>query len=129
MAVPEISIIVPVYNERDNLPLLVDGVRAIATVLPASELILVDDGSNDGSGAWLDGVHRADPWVKVVRLTRNFGQTAALAAGFDHANGRVVVTLDGDLQNDPADIPRLLAKLDEGFDVVSGWRRARAEPC
>jgi glycosyltransferase involved in cell wall biosynthesis len=123
----EISFVVPVFNERDNLAPLVDGVRAVAKTLPPSELILVDDGSNDGSAAWLEEAHRKDPWLKVVRLTRNFGQTAALAAGFEHARGRVVVTLDGDMQNDPADIPRLLAKLEEGYDVVSGWRVDRAE--
>ncbi|MCA1832334.1 MAG: glycosyltransferase family 2 protein [Actinomycetota bacterium] len=127
MAVPEISIVVPIFNERENLPSLVDGIRAVARTLAPSELILVDDGSTDGSTQWLDQAHRADPWVKVVRLTRNFGQTAALSAGFEHARGRVIVTLDGDLQNDPVDIPRMLAKLDEGYDVVSGWRVERAE--
>lgn len=127
MAAPEISIVVPVLNERASLPQLVEGVRAVARALPPTELIVVDDGSTDGSAAWLTAAHRDDPWVKVVRLTRNFGQTAALAAGFEHARGGVVVTLDGDLQNDPADIPRLLGKLNEGFDVVSGWRVERAE--
>ncbi len=127
MIVPEVSIVVPVYNERDSLRELLERIRDVRPLLPASEIILVDDGSNDGSTEWLTDEHRRDPSLKVVRLTRNFGQTAALAAGFDHARGRVVVTLDGDLQNDPADIPALLEKLAEGYDVVSGWRRRRAE--
>lgn len=124
---PEVSIVVPVYNERESLRALIDGIRAVQPVLPPSELVVVDDGSTDGSAQWLVDAHRKDPTLKVVRLTRNFGQTAALAAGFEHARGRVIVTLDGDLQNDPADIPSLLEKLAEGYDVVSGWRWQRSE--
>jgi glycosyltransferase involved in cell wall biosynthesis len=91
------------------------------------ELILVDDGSTDGSFKSLREIAAADERVKVIRFRRNFGQTAAMAAGFDAASGRVVIPMDGDLQNDPADIPRLLAKIDEGYDVVSGWRRDRKD--
>lgn len=127
IGVPEISIVVPVFNERDNLPDLLRKIREVMPLVPRSELIIVDDGSTDGTSQWLVDEHRKDARLRVVRLTRNFGQTAALAAGFDHARGRVVVTLDGDLQNDPADIPALLSKLAEGYDVVSGWRWQRAE--
>jgi len=91
------------------------------------ELILVDDGSSDGSFALLREIAEGDPRVKVIRFRRNFGQTAAMAAGFDAARGEVIVPMDGDLQNDPADIPMLLAKIDEGYDVVSGWRKDRQD--
>ncbi len=121
-----LSIVVPVFNERDNLALLVREIVAVMDDRGLNyELILVDDGSTDGSAAEYEGLCREYPLLKVVELRRNFGQTAAMAAGFDHARGDVMIPLDGDLQNDPADIPRLLAKLDEGFDVVSGWRRVR----
>jgi glycosyltransferase involved in cell wall biosynthesis len=125
---PEVSIVIPIFDERDSVEELARRLRAVRPALPPSEVILVDDGSTDGTTALLEALHREDPWFEVVRLTRNFGQTAALAAGFDHARGRIVVTLDADLQNDPADIPRLLAALDEGFDVVSGWRVHRKDP-
>ena len=91
------------------------------------ELILVDDGSTDGTFEALAALHGRDPRVVVIRFRRNFGQTAAFAAGFDRARGRVIVTLDGDLQNDPRDIPALVARLEDGFDLVSGWRRERAD--
>ena len=124
---PDVSIVIPVFDELDSIPELAARLRAVRDHLPPSEVILVDDGSTDGTSASLDELHRSDPWFQIVRLTRNFGQTAALAAGFDHARGRVIVTMDADLQNDPGDIRRLLAKLDEGFDVVSGWRRDRKD--
>jgi len=124
---PDVSIVIPVYDERDSVAELAGRLQAVRDQLPPSEVILVDDGSTDGTGPLLDGLHRDDPWFQIVRLTRNFGQTAALAAGFDHARGRVIVTMDADLQNDPADIRRLLSKLDEGFDVVSGWRVDRKD--
>jgi len=124
---PDVSIVVPVFNERDSLDELTRRLREVRGSLPPSEVIVVDDGSTDGSSVMLDALHHQDPWFQVVRFSRNFGQTAALAAGFDHARGRVIVTMDADLQNDPADIPRLLAKLDEGFDVVSGWRVDRKD--
>jgi glycosyltransferase involved in cell wall biosynthesis len=124
----DLSIVVPVFNEEENI----HGIhREVVETLGESgidfELILVDDGSMDGSFRALREVAAADPRVKVIRFRRNFGQTAAMAAGFDAASGRVVIPMDGDLQNDPADIPRLLSKIDEGYDVVSGWRRDRKD--
>ncbi len=124
----DLSIVVPVYNEVDNLRELH---RQIAAALDPTglsyELILVDDGSRDGSRELLRELAAADPRLRVIFFRRNFGQTAAMQAGFDHAAGQVIVPLDADLQNDPLDIPRLLAKLDEGYDIVSGWRAARQE--
>jgi glycosyltransferase involved in cell wall biosynthesis len=123
---PDISIIVPVYNEEENLPPLYQELRASLEPLGRSfELLFVDDRSSDRSLAVLLGLRAVDPRVRVVRLRRNFGQTAALAAGFDQARGEVIVTLDGDLQNDPADIPKLLAEIERGADVVAGWRKRR----
>ena len=124
---PDVSIVIPVYDERDSIGELAARLTAVRDQLPPSEVILVDDGSSDGSAQILDSLHRDDPWFQIVRLTRNFGQTAAMAAGFDHARGRVIVTMDADLQNDPADIRRLLSKLEEGYDVVSGWRVDRKD--
>ena len=124
----DLSIIVPVYNEEENVPTLYKRVcEAFASSPLTYELILVDDGSADGSYAALSLIAASDPKVKVIRFRRNFGQTAAMAAGFNAAIGRVIVPMDGDLQNDPADIPRLLAKIEEGYDVVSGWRKDRKD--
>ena len=124
----DLSVVVPIYNEEENIPLLYQRItEALATSGLSYELILVDDGSADGSFPLLEGIAAKDPQVKVLRFRRNFGQTAAMAAGFDAAKGRVVVPMDGDLQNDPTDIPRLLAKIDEGYDVVSGWRKDRQD--
>lgn len=124
----DLSIVVPIYNEEENIR---DLHREVTAALAGSgidyELILVDDGSADRSFTLLREAAAADGRVKVIRFRRNFGQTAAMAAGFDAATGRVVVPMDGDLQNDPADIPKLLARIDEGFDVVSGWRRDRKD--
>jgi glycosyltransferase involved in cell wall biosynthesis len=126
---PHLSIVVPVYNEAPNVDALVDELRATADRLTVtSEIVLVDDGSQDDTFARLVAAAGDDPRMHVVRLMRNFGQTAALAAGLDHASGEIIVTMDGDLQNDPADIPRLLATLDAGYDVVTGWRRDRKDP-
>jgi glycosyltransferase involved in cell wall biosynthesis len=126
--VPEISVVVPVYNEEDSLPILYDEVRqALDGAGRTFELVLVDDHSTDTSLAKMLELRSRDPRVKVLHFRRNYGQTAAMSAGFDHARGRVVVTLDGDLQNDPADIPRMLAKIDEGFDIVAGWRKTRKD--
>ncbi|NMC73430.1 MAG: glycosyltransferase family 2 protein [Geobacteraceae bacterium] len=124
----DLSIVVPVYNEEENI----HGIhREVSAALDGSgihfELIFVDDGSTDGSFRKLREIAASDDRVKVIRFRRNFGQTAAMAAGFDAASGRVVIPMDGDLQNDPADIPRLLSKIDEGYDVVSGWRRDRKD--
>lgn len=124
----DLSIVVPIFNESDNLPILCERVTAaLAESGIDYEVILVDDGSTDGSFEIMKAVALADRRWKVIRFRRNFGQTAAMAAGFSAASGRVVVPMDGDLQNDPADIPMLLAKIDEGYDVVSGWRMNRQD--
>jgi glycosyltransferase involved in cell wall biosynthesis len=124
----DLSIVVPIYNEEENIPLLVETISAaLAGSRLDYELILVDDGSGDSSFSLLKGIAEADPRVRIIRFRRNFGQTAAMAAGFDAATGCVVVPMDGDLQNDPADIPRLLSRIDEGYDVVSGWRKDRRD--
>jgi glycosyltransferase involved in cell wall biosynthesis len=123
-----LSVTIPVYNERDNLRPLYDLMTAVLRQLQRPwEIIFVDDGSTDGSRAVLDELAAHDPSVKVLHFRRNFGQTAAMMAGVDFARGDIIIPLDGDLQNDPHDIPRLLAKLDEGYDVVSGWRKARQD--
>jgi len=122
----DISLVIPIYNEAEGLPALYRAVSETLEHLPQStEIVFVDDGSKDGSAAVLDEFGAADPRVRVLHLARNYGQTAALMAGFQHSSGDVVIPMDGDGQNDPADIPRLLDKLAEGFDVVSGWRQAR----
>lgn len=119
-----ISAVVPVFNEKDNVGPLVD--RLLATLDPLhDEIVLVDDGSTDGSSELMDEVAQQFPCVRVIHLSRNFGQTAAFVAGFDAAKGHLVVSLDADLQNDPQDIPLLVSKLKEGYDVVCGWRRDR----
>lgn len=124
----DLSIVVPIYNEEENISALYDKVTsALAASGLKYELILVDDGSRDKSFSLLKMVAAKDPRVKVIRFRRNFGQTAAMAAGFNAAAGDVVVPMDGDLQNDPADIPLLMDKINEGFDVVSGWRKERQD--
>lgn len=124
-----LSVVIPVFNEVDNLPLLFDALHAALDPLPhAWEVIFVDDGSHDGSREVLQRLAAQDVGhIRVVILRRNFGQTAAIAAGIDHARGDILVLLDADLQNDPADIPLLLEKLEEGYDVVSGWRKDRKD--
>jgi len=123
-----ISVIVPIYNEVENLITLHERVTTVLRRLNQPwELILVNDGSTDGSQSVLDELAAQDSAVKVVSFRRNFGQTAAMMAGVDHADGSIIIPMDGDLQNDPDDIPRLLAKLDEGYDVVSGWRKDRKD--
>lgn len=125
---PKVSVVVPIYNEVESIPLLVD---AIATALQKHgityEIVCVDDGSKDGSAELLRQLAQERTDLKAVLLRRNYGQTAAMSAGFNHAAGEVIVTLDGDLQNDPADIPLLIGKLEEGYDLVSGWRQARQD--
>ena len=119
----------PVHNEERSVALLYDELRSALEPLGTPwEAIFVDDGSSDGSFAALTRLHNAADNVRVVRLRRNFGKAAALVAGFDQARGETVVTIDGDLQDDPAEIPRLLAKLDEGFDLVTGWKTHRRDP-
>lgn len=125
----DLSVVVPVYNEAESLePLHREISGVLAGCGRAYQIIYVDDGSTDGSADLLRRLQVDDPAVLVVRLSRNYGQTAALVAGFDHAAGAVIVTLDGDGQNDPADVPALLRKLDEGYDVVAGWRAPRRDP-
>ncbi len=125
---PALSIVIPLFNEAENLDALVDRVfGAVDRFALDAEVLFVDDGSTDGSDVIFRRLCAAHPRLRVIRLRRNFGQTAAMAAGFDHARGAVIVVLDGDLQNDPDDIPLLLGKLQEGYDVVSGWRRDRKD--
>jgi glycosyltransferase involved in cell wall biosynthesis len=125
---PALSIVIPVFNEEENVPILADEIRqALDPHGIAYEVVAVDDGSTDSSWSRLEAVRAADARWILVALRRNFGQTAALSAGFDHARGEVVVPLDGDLQNDPADIPRLLT-LAKDYDIVSGWRKNRQDP-
>jgi hypothetical protein len=124
----DLSIVVPIFNEEGNVVPLAEEIRAVLDPRsPSWEVVLVDDGSSDGTAAELERLAAADPRVRVLRLSRRYGQTAALQAGFDHSLGGVVVTLDGDGQNDPRDVPRLLDALDAGWDVVSGWRRERRD--
>ena len=123
-----LSVVVPLYNEADNVADLHR--ELVASLEPLGrpfEILLVDDGSRDGTTEAILDLEARDHRVRSIVLRRNFGQTAAFSAGFDHARGEVVVTSDGDLQNDPADIPALVAKLDEGFDLVCGWRRQRQD--
>ena len=124
----DLSVVVPIYNEAQSLPSLVEAISsAVRETQLSYEIICVDDGSTDGSTEILTEIARQRNDVKGVILRRNYGQTPAMAAGFQCAIGQVIVTLDGDLQNDPADIPLLLAKLDEGYDLVSGWRKNRQD--
>ena len=123
-----LSIVIPVYNEEKSVQPLYRSIQKACDPLGrAYEMIFVDDGSQDGTFGILETIHRQDARVKVVRLRKNFGQTAAMTAGFAYAKGDVIISMDGDLQNDPADIPRLLSKLEEGFDVVCGWREHRQD--
>jgi glycosyltransferase involved in cell wall biosynthesis len=124
---PEISVVIPLYNEEPNVELLYEELAGVLRTLPREyEIILVDDGSTDGTFARLAAIQRRDRKVRVIQFTRNFGQTAAFAAGFAHARGQFIITSDGDLQNDPADIPGLLA-LASHHDIVCGWRRSRKD--
>ena len=124
----DLSVVIPVYNERENIAALHEELRGVLENLDLDwEVVYVDDGSRDGSGALLEELASGDERVAVVSLRRNFGQTAAMSAGFDYARGAVVAAMDADLQNDPRDIPKLLAKLNEGYDIVAGWRYDRQD--
>jgi len=128
--VKTLSVVIPVFDERDNIPVVYSELNDALDTLAdwTAEVIWVDDGSVDGSYELLRDIALHDERHRLIRFRRNFGQTAALAAGFEHATGSVIVTLDGDLQNDPRDIATLLAKIDEGHDIVNGWRRHRKDP-
>jgi glycosyltransferase involved in cell wall biosynthesis len=124
----DISIVIPVYNEVEALPPLYSSLaEMLARLDKSAEIIFADDGSKDGSGALLDRFAERDPRVRVLHLSRNYGQTAAMMAAIQTSSGDVIIPMDADGQNDPADIPRLLDKLDEGYDVVSGWRKERED--
>ena len=124
-----LSLVIPVYNEQENLPFLFEAIqKTMAEVNQSWEAILVDDGSRDKSLSVLKQYAEKDPkHIRVISFRRNFGQTAAIAAGLDYAQGEIIILLDADMQNDPADIPMMLAKLNEGYDLVSGWRKVRKD--
>ena len=125
----ELSIVIPVYNEEENVePLIYEIKSAVEPLGKGYEIVIVDDGSKDRTFDVLARLHKQEPNLRVVRLKRNFGQTAATAAGLAHADGNIIVTMDGDGQNDPADIPALIAELERGNDLVSGWRYSRQDP-
>lgn len=125
----KVSIIVPIYNERENLAAFILALtQAMEPTGEDYEVLLVDDGSTDGSSEYLDSLPDQDLRIRVIQFRRNFGQTAAMAAGFDYAKGSILIPTDADLQNDPKDIPAILAKLREGYDVVSCWRKDRKDP-
>lgn len=123
-----ISITIPIYNECEAITPLFTKIREVMDhYAKPYEVIFVNDGSNDGSAAVLDDLAASYPQMKVIHFRRNFGQTAAMMAGFDHASGEIIIPMDGDYQNDPEDIPKMIEKLDEGYDVCSGWRRDRQD--
>jgi len=125
---PKYSIVVPLHNEQENVTDLYDRLKAVMEAHDETfEIVLVDDGSKDGTFPLLREIAAVDSRVTVVKLRRNFGQTAGLAAGFDHARGEYIIAMDGDLQHDPADIPMFLEKIAEGYDIVSGWRKQRID--
>jgi glycosyltransferase involved in cell wall biosynthesis len=126
--VPKYSIVVPFHNEEENVTKLYDRVKDVMEQVGESfEMVFVDDGSRDRTYRLLEEIAAVDSRVLLIKLRRNFGQTSALAAGFDHASGEAILAMDGDLQHDPAEIPAFLSKLEEGYDVVSGWRAQRAD--
>jgi glycosyltransferase involved in cell wall biosynthesis len=125
---PKYSIVVPFHNEEENVTALYDRLKAVMEQVGESfEAVFVDDGSRDRTYRLLEEIAAVDSRVLVIKLRRNFGQTSALAAGFDHAQGEIILAMDGDLQHDPAEIPEFLAKIEEGYDVVSGWRQQRKD--
>lgn len=124
----DLSLVIPIYNEAENIPLLINSItQSLKDTHLTYEIICVDDGSQDGSTDVLKDIATNNPYLKAIILRRNYGQTPAMAAGFENARGKVIITLDGDLQNDPADIPLLLETLEKGYDLVSGWRKHRQD--
>ncbi len=123
-----ISIIIPIYNEKDNIQILYGRITSeLKKIGRPFEILLINDGSTDNSELVMDQIAKKDPRVKIINFRRNFGQTAAMMAGIDYASGDIIIPMDGDLQNDPADIVKLIDKLDQGYDVVSGWRKSRKD--
>ena len=128
MGTLDLSIIVPLFNEEENVQALYEAIREVAETLDRSyEIVFVDDGSKDATFALAAELASKDPNLRVIEFRKNYGQTPAMVAGIDHARGTILVTMDGDLQNDPADIPEFLAKIEEGYDIVAGWRRRRQD--
>lgn len=128
MATPDLSIIIPLFNEEENVQSLYEAIRKVAESLDRSfEIIFVDDGSKDATFSIAEDLASRDPHLRVIKFRKNYGQTPAMVAGIEHARGRVLITMDGDLQNDPADIPEFLKKMEEGYDIVAGWRRRRQD--
>lgn len=128
---PRVSIVIPLFDEQDSIPELLGALDAVVVELEEgdrpTEVLVIDDGSRDDSWKLLAPAAESRPWLRLVRLRRNFGQTAAMSAGFDRAAGDYIVPMDADMQNDPGDIPKLIDRLEEGFDLVSGWRRDRKD--
>ena len=126
---PDLSLVIPLLNEEESLRPLMEQIRGVlATQDRTYEVIFIDDGSTDGSIAVLEDLHNTYPEVKVIQFRRNFGKAAAYTAGFQRARGTYIITMDADLQDDPAEIPNLLAKIEEGYDLVSGWKKKRFDP-
>jgi len=125
---PRTSIVVPFYNEQENIPELYQSLtRVMGRLNVTYELIFIDDGSTDNTPQILKDLYEKDHRVQVIKLRKNFGQSAALQAGFDYAQGEIIISMDGDLQHDPEDIPLFLSKMEEGYDIVSGWRKKRVD--
>ncbi len=124
----KISVVIPIYNEEENVTLLYDELTGVMKSMDSRyEIIFIDDGSSDTTLSILKSIQASDTDVAVIQFRKNFGQTAAMSAGFDYARGDVIITMDGDLQNDPQDIPRFIEKIKEGFDIVTGWRYDRKD--
>jgi glycosyltransferase involved in cell wall biosynthesis len=124
----DVSIVVPLFNEEESVEMLLSGIVEVMRKTDSLfEVIFIDDGSQDRTWAIIEDLKKTTPEIRAIRFRRNYGQTSAMVAGFDHAEGEIIITMDGDLQNDPADIPKLLEKMEEGYDIVSGWRKYRKD--
>ncbi len=124
---PEVSVVIPLLNEQDNIGTLYEQITKSLSGKYSFEIIFIDDGSDDDSYDILTQLHKTDSNIRVIRFRRNFGQTSALSAGFDYSRGKIIIAIDADLQNDPADIPKMISMLNEGYDVISGWRKNRQD--